>query len=159
MKVTVLSVGKIKEKFLKNGIRDYMQRLKHYTRIKIVNVKDEKTPKNASMAELEKVKNTEGKRLLKRINNHSYKIALSVSGEHLTSKELAAKIKDLRLHGKSDITFIIGGAYGLSKEVLNSSDFVLSFSDMTFTHQMIRLILLEQLYRAFKIIKKEPYHH
>ena len=158
MKLMILAVGKVGDKFLINGIREYMQRLKHYTRISMAHVKEEKISAKASMAEIEKVKEAEGKRLLSKVMPNSHLIALSVRGESLSSLELAQKLRDLRVHGRSNLTFIIGGPHGLSDEVLKSADDVLSFSQMTFTHEMIRLILLEQIYRAFKIIKNEPYH-
>lgn len=158
MQITILSVGKIKESFLKEGIHFYAQRLKPYCRLKLVEVADEPSPEQLKEEELLLVKEKEGKRLLERIKAGQYVIALDLKGKSLSSEELAARLEELALYGRSDLVFIIGGSNGLSEEVLKRADLTLSFSKLTFPHQLVRLILLEQIYRSFKIIKGEPYH-
>ncbi|ACL70769.1 23S rRNA (pseudouridine(1915)-N(3))-methyltransferase RlmH [Halothermothrix orenii] len=158
MKINIMAVGKIKEDYINAGIKEFLKRLKPYTEVNVIEVDDERIPPNASGAQIEKVKEKEGERLLKNVPKNSYVIVLDVKGKPMTSEGLAKSIQNLQLQGYSNITFIIGGALGLSQKVLDTGDYILSFSHMTFTHQMIRLILLEQLYRAFKIIKGEPYH-
>ncbi|NCU17184.1 23S rRNA (pseudouridine(1915)-N(3))-methyltransferase RlmH [Pallidibacillus pasinlerensis] len=158
MKITIVSVGKLKEKYLKMGIDEYTKRLKGYTKVEIVEVADEKAPENLSEAEMKEVKRKEGERILAHVHPDSYVITLEIQGKLLSSEELAAKIDELSIHGKSHFTFIIGGSLGISEEVQKRSNFALSFSKMTFPHQLIRLILLEQIYRAFRINRNEPYH-
>ncbi|MDD6380878.1 MAG: 23S rRNA (pseudouridine(1915)-N(3))-methyltransferase RlmH [Lachnospiraceae bacterium] len=158
MKITIACVGKIKEKFFREALAEYSKRLSRYAKIDIVEVKDEKTPENASDAEENKIKETEGKRLLDRIPDSAYVIALAIQGEMLTSEKLAANIERLGLEGKSHIVFVIGGSLGLSDEVMQRADYALSFSRMTFPHQLMRVILLEQIYRSYRIINHEPYH-
>ena len=147
MKITLVAVGKLKEKFLVDGVAEYLKRLKPFAKIEIREVAEQK-----SVAE-------EGKKILAQVPKENFIFVLDVAGEFLTSEDFAKKISDLNLRGVSDITFIIGGAFGLSDEVKKISDFRLSFSKMTFTHQMARLILVEQIYRAFKINRGEPYHY
>lgn len=158
MNITVISVGKIKEKFFVNGINEYSKRLSRYCKLNFVVVNDEKAPENLSQAEMNLVKEREGERILNKINDSTYVIALAIEGKQLSSEELSTKIDKLALTGNSDITFIIGGSLGLSQEVLKRSNYKLSFSKMTFPHQLMKLILLEQIYRAFRISKGEPYH-
>lgn len=158
MKITIIAVGKLKEKYFHMGIAEYAKRLSRYCKLEIIELADEKAPENMSLAQEEEVKNKEGKRILDHIKEDTYVIALAIEGKVFSSEEMAKKIEDLSLKGRSHITFIIGGSIGLSKEVLNRADFQLSFSKMTFPHQLMRLILLEQVYRWFKIIKGEPYH-
>ena len=158
MNITIIGVGKIKEKFMQQAIKEYSKRLSRYCNLDIIEVADEKAPENLSDREMEIIKQKEGVKILSKIPNNSYVIALAIEGKNLSSEEFSKKIEDLGLSGAGDITFIIGGSLGLSNEVLNKSDFKLSFSKMTFPHQMMRLILLEQIYRAFRIIKGEPYH-
>lgn len=162
MKITLLCAGKIKEKYLTDGIDEYSKRLKRFCQLDIIAVQDEKTPENASDSENEKIKNTEGKRMAEYLDKcegpDTYVIALAIKGREFTSEEFSEKISDLMLSGKSHLLFIIGGSLGLSDEVLKRSDMKLSFSTFTFPHQLMRLIFLEQLYRAFKIRAHEPYH-
>ncbi|MCR5623644.1 MAG: 23S rRNA (pseudouridine(1915)-N(3))-methyltransferase RlmH [Lachnospiraceae bacterium] len=158
MKITILTVGKIKEKYFTDAIKEYSKRLSRYTKLDIIEVSDEPTPDNAGEAICDKIKETEGQRLLKHIPENAYVITLEINGKNLSSEELSKKINDLTLTGNSNICFIIGGSLGLHKSVLDKSNFALSFSKMTFPHQLMRVILLEQIYRAFKIIKNEPYH-
>ncbi|EAX48393.1 protein of unknown function DUF163 [Thermosinus carboxydivorans Nor1] len=158
MKITIVAVGKIKEKYLTAGIAEYTKRLGPYCRLEIVEVDEERMPADPSPAEKEKVLAREGERLLKHVRDGSYLIVLDVRGKALSSEELAEKIDALALAGQSDVTFVIGGAFGLAPAVVAAANERLSFSRMTFTHQMIRLILVEQLYRAFKISRGEPYH-
>ncbi len=158
MKITVLCVGKIKENYLKSAISEYEKRLSKYCRLDIIEVADEKTDENASPTLNSQIKNREGERILKYIKEDSYVITLEILGNMLTSPEFASKISDICLKGKSHITFIIGGSLGLSENVSAYSDYKLSFSKMTFPHQLMRVILLEQIYRAFRINNNEPYH-
>jgi len=158
MNIRIVVVGKIKEKFIQEGIKEYSKRLSRYVKLEILEVDDEKAPENLSEKEMEIVKNKEGERILSKIPSNTYIISLAIDGKNLSSEEFSKKIDDLALEGISDITFIIGGSLGISEEVLGRGDFKLSFSCMTFPHQLMRLILLEQIYRAFKISKGEPYH-
>ena len=158
MKIRVIGVGKIKEKYIEAAIKEYSKRLSKYCNLEIIEVKDEKAPENLSKKEMEMIKNNEGNRVLMKIPVNSYIIALEIDAEPLSSEGLSGKIEGLMIDGVNDITFIIGGSLGLSKEVIDKSDFKLSFSKMTFPHQLMRLILLEQVYRGFRIIRGEPYH-
>ncbi|MFG6113657.1 23S rRNA (pseudouridine(1915)-N(3))-methyltransferase RlmH [Halobacillus sp. MO56] len=158
MKITIVTVGKLKEKYLKQGIQEYVKRLGPYASIDMVEVADEKAPENLSEADMEEVKNKEGERILAKINPDSYVFTLEIEGKQLTSEKFAKKLDDLATYGKSKVTFVIGGSLGLSDEVLKRSDMGLSFSKMTFPHQLMRLVLVEQIYRAFKINRNEPYH-
>jgi 23S rRNA (pseudouridine1915-N3)-methyltransferase len=158
MKITIVAVGKIKEKYLAAGIAEYAKRLSPYCRLNIVEVDEERMPDSPSAAEKEKVLEKEGVRVLRHIPATSHLIVLDVAGEQSSSEELAAKLAELALAGQSDITFAIGGAFGLSRSLLQAAHERLSFSKMTFTHQMIRMMLVEQVYRAFKINRGEPYH-
>lgn len=158
MNIRIIGVGKIKEKFMQQAIKEYSKRLSRYCNLKIVEVDDEKAPEKLSDREIEITKQKEGARILSKLPTNTYIIALAIEGQNLSSEGFAKKIDDLALSGAGDITFIIGGSLGLSSEVLDKSDFKLSFSNMTFPHQMMRLIVLEQIYRGFRIIKGEPYH-
>jgi len=158
MKITIVAVGKIKEKYLSMGIAEFVKRLTPYCRLSIIEVDDERMPDNPSEAEKVKVLTREGERMMKHIKDGTHLIVLDVIGKQASSEELADKINSLGLCGKSDITFAIGGAFGLSPELVKAADERLSFSKMTFTHQMIRLLLVEQVYRGFKINRGEPYH-
>jgi 23S rRNA (pseudouridine1915-N3)-methyltransferase len=158
MRITIVVVGKIKEKYLTAGIAEYVKRLGPFCRLDIVELDEEHMPDSPSAAEKAKVLEREGDRILKHIRSNSYFIVLDVAGKQLASEELAAKFDSLAVSGTSDITFAIGGAFGLSPAVTAAAQERLSFSRMTFTHQMIRLLLVEQIYRAFKISRGEPYH-
>ena len=158
MEIRILSVGKIKEKYLNAGIAEYAKRLSRYCKLPFFQVADEKTPDRASDALNEQIKDTEGQRLLKHIREQDYVIALAIDGNMLDSVELSRKIGQLGVEGRSSIAFVIGGSIGLGKEVLKRSDFALSFSKMTFPHQLMRVVLLEQVYRGYRIVNGEPYH-
>lgn len=158
MKISIITVGKLKEKYLKQGIDEYLKRLSAYAKVEIIEVADEKAPEHLSEAEMEEVKRKEGERILSHLSEDTYIITLEISGRMLSSEQLAAKIDELSTYGKSKLAFIIGGSLGLSKEVQKQSDLALSFSKMTFPHQLMRLILLEQIYRAYRINRGEPYH-
>ena len=158
MKISVIAVGKIKEKYLKDALSEYSKRLSRYCKLEIIEVPDEKTPDHASFMEEEMIKNREAERILKHLNENSFLVTLEIKGNMLTSEEMAEKINLLTVNGHSHITFVIGGSLGLGKNILEKSDFPLSFSKMTFPHQLMRVILLEQIYRSFKINSNEPYH-
>ncbi|WP_270647064.1 23S rRNA (pseudouridine(1915)-N(3))-methyltransferase RlmH [Paeniclostridium hominis] len=158
MNITVISVGKLKEKYLKLGIEEFSKRLSKYCKLDMIELDDEKCPENLSDKDMEIVKSKEGNKILSKIKNNSYVIALAIDGKNLSSEELASTISNLAVRGNSHITFVIGGSLGLSSEVLKRADYKLSFSKMTFPHQLMKLILLEQVYRAFRINNNEPYH-
>jgi 23S rRNA (pseudouridine1915-N3)-methyltransferase len=158
MKIQLITVGKVKEKYWRDAIQEYSKRLSAYCTMEIVEVQDEKTPDGAPESVEEKIKDTEGIRILSKISDRSYVIALAIEGKMRSSEELAKDMADLMLHGESEIVFVIGGSLGLSPKVMARADRKLSFSPMTFPHQMMRVILLEQIYRAFKINAHEPYH-
>ena len=158
MKITILCAGKIKEKYFEAGIAEYTKRLSRYTVIEIKQVQDEKTPDNASEAEEEKIKQAEGARMLDFLKKAKGSDCYVIKGKEIDSVELSEKISELTVSGKSHLVFIIGGSLGLSDEVIAESDYKLSFSKLTFPHQLMRLILLEQIYRAFRIKMGEPYH-
>jgi 23S rRNA (pseudouridine1915-N3)-methyltransferase len=158
MKITIISVGKLKEKYLKQGIAEYLKRLTAYAKVDIIEVADEKAPENMSEAEMVEVKRKEGERILSHVAQDTYVITLEINGKMLTSEQLAAKMDELATYGKSKLAFVIGGSLGISEEVQKRSDYALSFSKMTFPHQVMRLILLEQVYRGFRINRGEPYH-
>lgn len=158
MNISIFSVGKLKEKYLKQGIDEYLKRLGPYAKIEVIEVADEKAPENLSEVEMEQVKDKEGERILAKISDDTYVIILAIQGKMLSSEELAKEIDQLATYGKSKIAFVIGGSLGLSKAVEKRADYALSFSKMTFPHQLMRLILVEQIYRAFRINRGEPYH-
>lgn len=158
MKITVLAVGKIKESFYRQAIAEFSKRLSRYCKLEFVEVADEKAPEKLSGTEENRIKDREGERLLHHIRDTDYVCALAIEGEQLDSVALSKKINQLGVSGKSSIVFVIGGSLGLSRTVISRADFLLSFSKMTFPHQLMRVILLEQVYRCFRIIQGEPYH-
>ena len=158
MRINIVCVGKIKEKYLKLGIDEFKKRLSKYCKLEIIELEDEKAPENLSDKEMLIIKEKEGKKILSKIKDNSYVIALAIDGKNLSSEELAQTINKLGVRGVSNITFVIGGSLGLLDEVLSRADYKLSFSKMTFPHQLMRLILLEQVYRAYRINNGEPYH-
>ena len=158
MKVTVIGVGRLKEKYWQLAIDEYSKRLGKYIKLTIIEVADEKAPENLSVAEAQIVKKSEGERILKNIKSDMYVIALAIEGKMLTSEELSGFLNERMVRGDGNIAFVIGGSLGLSSEVMERADYKLSFSKMTFPHQMMRVVLLEQIYRAIKIMKNEPYH-
>lgn len=158
MHIRVVCIGKLKEKYWTEAVSEYSKRLGRYCDLEILQLKESRLADKASRADEQNVIYEEGQTILKNIKEGSYVITLEIRGKELSSEGLAEKVQQLQLEGKSDITFVIGGSLGLSPEVSKRADFKLSFSKMTFPHQMMRVILLEQIYRAFKIIKNETYH-
>lgn len=158
MKITIIGPGKLKEKYLKDGISEFQKRLTPYANLEIIEVNDEKCPENLSPADMEIVKKREGERIINKIPSSSYVITLELEGKQLSSTELSQKIEEITVNGNSHITFIIGGSLGLHKDVRDLSQFKLCFSKMTFPHQLMKLILVEQIYRSFRILRNEPYH-
>ncbi|WP_264804189.1 23S rRNA (pseudouridine(1915)-N(3))-methyltransferase RlmH [Cytobacillus sp. NCCP-133] len=158
MNISIITVGKLKEKYLKQGIDEYLKRLSAYAKMDIIEVSDEKAPEELSETEMIQVKQKEGERILTKIHLDAHVIALAIEGKMKSSEELADTLDKLATYGKSRIAFVIGGSLGLSQEVLQRADEKLSFSKMTFPHQLMKLILLEQVYRAFRINRGEPYH-
>lgn len=158
MKITVITVGKIKEKYLRDAIAEYTKRLQKYCRLDIIEVADEKTPEHAGETTENLIREKEAERIQKYIRDDAYLITLEIQGRELTSEELADKINTLGIQGHSHLQFVIGGSLGLGDSVRSKADYALSFSRMTFPHQLMRVILLEQIYRSYRIIKQEPYH-
>jgi 23S rRNA (pseudouridine1915-N3)-methyltransferase len=158
MKITILCVGKIKERYFVDAIAEYSKRLGRYVTLQIVEVADEKTPDGASEALEEQIRAKEGERLMKYFNKDAYRIALAIDGKMRDSVDLSKHMEQLGVRGNSHIIFVIGGSLGLSAQVLKECDERLSFSPMTFPHQLMRVILLEQIYRAYRIMNHEPYH-
>lgn len=158
MNITIISVGKLKEKYLKQAVEEYSKRLQRYCKLDIIELNDEKTPDNASPKEEQQIKEKEGQAILKAIKDNSFVIALDLKGKMLSSEEFASFIQDSNTRGISSFTLIIGGSLGLSQEIINRANYKLCFSKMTFPHQLFRVMLLEQIYRGFRIIGGEPYH-
>lgn len=158
MKITLITVGKIKEKYLKDAIAEYSKRLSKYCKLEIVEVADEKTPDQASENVERQIRQKEGERILRYVKDDAYVFTLEIGGTMLDSVAFAKKMETLGIQGKSHLVFIIGGSIGLGEEVLRRSDYALSFSKMTFPHQLMRVILLEQVYRGYRIIEGAPYH-
>ncbi|MCH1626753.1 23S rRNA (pseudouridine(1915)-N(3))-methyltransferase RlmH [Fredinandcohnia quinoae] len=158
MNITIITVGKLKEKYLIQGINEYLKRLTAYAKVEIIELPDEKAPENLSESEMEQIKQKEGERILGKISDDTHVIALAIEGKMKSSEQLAADLDKLATYGKSKIAFIIGGSLGLSNEVMKRANDTLSFSKMTFPHQLMRLVLVEQVYRAYRINRGEPYH-
>ena len=158
MNITVLCVGKVKEAFMRDGIEEYSKRLSRYVKLKIVEVQDEKTPENASENENRKIIITEGERLLSKIKDSDYVCALAIQGKAYSSEEFSKHLDKTQTASKGNLVFVIGGSLGLSDAVLERADDKISFSKMTFPHQLMRMILLEQIYRGYRILNNEPYH-
>lgn len=158
MNINIIAVGKIKEKYIKEGISEFSKRLSRYAKLEIVEIPDEKAPENLSKKDMEAVMEREGSKIISKIPQNSYVISLEIDGKNISSEIMSRKIEEIMISGNNDITFIIGGSLGLSDQVKAMSNFKLSFSKMTFPHQLMRLILLEQIYRSFRIMKNEPYH-
>lgn len=158
MNIDIVCVGKIKEKYIKLGIDEFSKRLSKYCKLNIIEVPDEKAPENLSLKEEIMIKDKEGQKILSKIKDNSYVVTLEIKGKMLSSEDLAYKMQDLMVSGNSRVSFVIGGSLGLSDDVLKRSNMGISFSKMTFPHQLMRLILLEQVYRGFRIMKGEPYH-
>ena len=158
MKITILCVGKIKEKFYRDAIEEYAKRLSRYCKLEIIEVSDEKTPDHASEVVETQIKEKEAERMEKYIKEDAYVCALAIDGNQLDSVQLSEKIERIGTGGTSHIIFLIGGSLGMADRLLKQADMKLSFSKMTFPHQLMRVILLEQMYRAYRIINGEPYH-
>lgn len=158
MKITIISVGKLKEKYLIEGIKEYLKRISKYAKVCEIELNDEPIKEKSSEASNEDIKKIEGKRILASLSEKSYVIALDLKGKMLSSEQLALKFEEIQNYHSSHLEFIIGGSLGLSREVIQRSDFQLCFSPMTFPHQLMKLILAEQIYRAFKINNNETYH-
>lgn len=158
MNIDILCVGKIKEKYLLDAIAEYSKRLSRYCNLRIIEVQDEKTVENASDAENEMIKKAEADRLLKKIKNGAHVVCLAIDGKQFSSEQFAQKISKIAIDGKNDIQFIIGGSIGLHNVIIERGNENISFSKMTFPHQLMRVILLEQIYRAYRINNNEPYH-
>lgn len=158
MKIKIIAVGKIKEKYLVFGISDYLSRILPYVNIDIIEVPDEKAPETLSDSQLTEIKNIEANKILLKIKKDDYIVALAIEGKQISSEDFADFFNKHMIYDGRDIVFIIGGSNGLGKDVLDRSDVLLSFSKFTFPHQLMRLILLEQIYRAYKIMRNEPYH-
>jgi len=156
--ITIVSVGKLKEKYLKMGIDEYVKRLGGYAKMDLIEVADEKAPEQLSDAEMDIVKKKEGERILAKISTDTYVIALAINGKMKTSEQMATDLESLMTYGKSKIAFIIGGSLGLHEDVLKRADEQQSFGKMTLPHQLMKLVLVEQVYRSFRIMKGEPYH-
>ena len=158
MNVTIIGVGKIKEKYFKAGIAEYQKRLGRFCNFKIIEVPDEKAPESLSEAEMDAVKDKEGERILAKIKDRDYVYALAIEGKQYSSEEFAHEFDQLATYGKSSVTFVIGGSLGLSPAVMKRADATLSFGKLTMPHKLMRLVLVEQIYRAFTIINGLPYH-
>ncbi|MCI5761732.1 MAG: 23S rRNA (pseudouridine(1915)-N(3))-methyltransferase RlmH [Ligilactobacillus agilis] len=158
MNIKIIGVGKLKEKYLKQGIAEYAKRLGKFCKFEIVEVPDEKAPEKLSVAEMEGVKEKEGERILAKIRDKEYVYALAIEGKERSSEEFAQEIAQLTTYGRSDITFVIGGSLGLSPAVLRRAETKISFGRFTLPHQLMRLVLSEQIYRAFMINNGSPYH-
>lgn len=158
MKIEIITVGKLKEKHFRQAADEYLKRLQAYSKIEVKEIAEEKTQDPVKKAEITQVISKEGERILRQLHPDSYIIALAIQGKSFTSEAFAKQLDHLATYGKSHFTFIIGGSYGLSPQVLQQADLLLSFSEMTFPHQLIRIFLLEQIYRAYKINRGETYH-
>ena len=158
MPIAIVCAGRLRESYWRDAAAEYQKRMTRYNKLEIIEVADEKTPDNASETVEDGIRDKEGERILKYVKDDAYVVTLEIKGKLLTSEELAEKIDKLGIQGTSHIIFIIGGSIGLGKEVLKRSDYALSFSKMTFPHQLMRVILLEQIYRSYRIISHEPYH-
>lgn len=158
MRITIICVGKLKEDFYKKAVSEYAKRLGRYCKLEIIEVADEKTPEGASEHEEELIRAREGERLKRYIKDGAYVISLAIEGKQYSSEDFAEKLEKLGVEGESNIIFIIGGSIGIDRNVLQESRELLSFSKMTFPHQLMRVVLLEQIYRAYRIMKGEPYH-
>lgn len=158
MNIKIITVGKLKEKYLKMGIDEYAKRLTVYCKLELIEVTDEKAPEKLSEAEMIQVKEKEGERILAKIPDQAYVFALAIEGKQRTSEAFAKEIEQLGVQGKSTIVFVIGGSLGLSEAIMKRSNTPISFGKMTLPHQLMRLVLIEQIYRGFKIVRNEPYH-
>jgi len=158
MNVSIIAVGSIKEHFYKDALAEYVKRLSRYCKFEIIEVKDEKTPDKSSYAEEKKIKDTEGERILSKFKDSTYMVALAIDGKKVSSIDLSELMSDWEIKSRGNLCFVIGGSLGLSEAVIKRADYKLSFSEMTFPHQLMRVILVEQIYRSYRIKNNEPYH-
>ncbi|EHG11470.1 23S rRNA (pseudouridine(1915)-N(3))-methyltransferase RlmH [Streptococcus constellatus] len=158
MKIKLVTVGKLKEKYLKDGIAEYAKRLKHFTKFELIELSDEKTPDKASHLENQQILEKEGNRILSKITDKEFVIALAIEGQQFPSEEFSKILSDITIRGISNITFVIGGSLGLSNTVKKRANLLMSFGKLTLPHQLMRLVLVEQIYRAFMIQQGSPYH-
>ena len=158
MKIKLVTVGKLKEKYLKDGIVEYAKRLKHFTKFELIELSDEKTPDKASHLENQQILEKEGNRILSKITDKEFVIALAIDGQQFPSEEFSKILSDITIRGISNITFVIGGSLGLSNTVKKRANLLMSFGKLTLPHQLMRLVLVEQIYRAFMIQQGSPYH-
>ncbi|WP_455145414.1 23S rRNA (pseudouridine(1915)-N(3))-methyltransferase RlmH [Streptococcus constellatus] len=158
MKIKLVTVGKLKEKYLKDGIAEYAKRLKHFTKFELIELSDEKTPDKASYLENQQILEKEGNRILSKITDKEFVIALAIEGQQFPSEEFSKILSDITIRGISNITFVIGGSLGLSNTVKKRANLLMSFGKLTLPHQLMRLVLVEQIYRAFMIQQGSPYH-
>lgn len=158
MKIKLVTVGKLKEKYLKDGIAEYAKRLKHFTKFELIELSDEKTPDKASYLENQQILEKEGNRILSKITDKEFVIALAIEGQQFPSEEFSKILSDITIRGISNITFVIGGSLGLSNAVKKRANLLMSFGKLTLPHQLMRLVLVEQIYRAFMIQQGSPYH-
>ena len=158
MKIKLVTVGKLKEKYLKDGVAEYAKRLKHFTKFELIELSDEKTPDKASHLENQQILEKEGNRILSKITDKEFVIALAIEGQQFPSEEFSKILSDITIRGISNITFVIGGSLGLSNTVKKRANLLMSFGKLTLPHQLMRLVLVEQIYRAFMIQQGSPYH-
>lgn len=158
VKIKIITVGKLKEKYLVQGINEYLKRLQSYAKVEMIEVADEKAPENLSEAEMLQVKRKEGERILTKIGDQDHVFVLAIDGKQFSSEAFSKEIEQLGIHGKSQLAFVIGGSLGLSGEVMKRSQQQMSFGKLTYPHQLMRLVLVEQIYRGFRIMRGEPYH-
>lgn len=158
MNIKIIGVGKLKEKYLVQAMQEYLKRLQAYSKVEVIELADEKAPENLSETQMMQIKDKEGERILAKIKDQEYVIALAIEGKNPSSEAFAQKIENLGIQGKSQLVFVIGGSLGLSPSVMQRSNAQISFGKMTFSHQLMRVMLTEQIYRAFRIIHNQPYH-
>ena len=158
MKIKLVTVGKLKEKYLKDGIAEYSKRISRFATVEMIELADEKTPDRASDSENEKILNLEGNRILSKIGDREFVVVLAIEGKTLSSEEFSSQLEQASINGSSTLTFVIGGSLGLSKEVKKRANLSVSFGRLTLPHQLMRLVLIEQIYRAFTIQQGSPYH-
>ena len=159
MNIKIIGVGKLKEKYLVQAMQEYLKRLQAYAKVEVIELADEKAPENLSETQMMQIKDKEGERILAKIKDQEYVIALAIEGKNPSSEAFAQKIENLGIQGKSQLVFVIGGSLGLSPSVMQRSNAQISFGKMTFPHQLMRVMLTEQIYRAFRIIHNHPYHN
>ena len=158
MKIKVVTVGKLKEKYLKDGIEEYLKRISRFAKFQMIELADEKTPDKASESENQKILEIEGQRILSKVGDRDFVIVLAIEGKTFSSEEFSKQLEEASIKGFSTLTFIIGGSLGLAQDVKNRANLSVSFGRLTLPHQLMRLVLVEQIYRAFTIQQGSPYH-